>query len=156
MPTTKYACLAEQVTQETCYSRFTRAGTARENEDGVFEIANAGQLYWFADKVNNDNANFGSANAILTADIVVNEGNAEDWGETPPSKKWYPISGFAGKFDGQGHTISGICLIDNDNNDVEYQGLFGVTTTNVHIRDFKLKNSYFKSSFTLALTFVYE
>ncbi|MGN0657733.1 MAG: hypothetical protein ACI4KR_13175, partial [Ruminiclostridium sp.] len=42
------------------------------DSDGVYEIGNAGQLYWFAEQVNNDNENFGSANAVLTDNIVVN------------------------------------------------------------------------------------
>ena len=37
-----------------------------------YEISNAGQLYWFADKVNNGEY---SLNAVLTADISVNEGD---------------------------------------------------------------------------------
>lgn len=45
-----------------------------EGFDEVYEIGNAGQLYWFADKVNNDNSNFGSAKAVLTANITVNSG----------------------------------------------------------------------------------
>ncbi len=41
---------------------------ATKNTNDYYEIGNAGQLYWFAEKVNNDNENYGSANAILTAD----------------------------------------------------------------------------------------
>ena len=44
----------------------------------------------------------------LGADIVVNEGSAEDWEKTMPENLWSPIYGFAGTFDGQGHTISGV------------------------------------------------
>lgn len=44
----------------------------------------------------------------LGADIVVNEGNASDWANERPRLRWTPISNFAGSFDGQGHTISGI------------------------------------------------
>ena len=49
------------------------------NEDGtkdaVYEISNAGQLYWFAGLVNGTLSGVAqnkSANAVLTADIVVN------------------------------------------------------------------------------------
>ena len=38
--------------------------------DNIYEISNAGQLYWFAEHVNAGN---NAANAILTADIVVNQ-----------------------------------------------------------------------------------
>ncbi|MDD7528433.1 MAG: hypothetical protein PUK04_03060 [Bacteroidales bacterium] len=46
------------------------------DNDGVYEIGNAGQLYWFAALVNGTDGltqNLG-ANAILTADITVNTG----------------------------------------------------------------------------------
>lgn len=41
------------------------------NSDGVYEIENAGELYWFAEQVNGGNADAG---AILTADIDANPG----------------------------------------------------------------------------------
>ncbi|MFR6496974.1 MAG: hypothetical protein ACLUOF_11780, partial [Ruminococcus sp.] len=51
-----------------------------EEVNGVYQIANAGQLYWFAAYVNTydyDNATYPNvaANAVLTADITVNEGD---------------------------------------------------------------------------------
>ena len=50
------------------------ATTPNKDGNGVYQIGTAAELYWFADKVNNDNANYGSAKAVLTADIVVNTG----------------------------------------------------------------------------------
>ncbi|MGN0634146.1 MAG: hypothetical protein ACI4JW_09800, partial [Oscillospiraceae bacterium] len=44
-----------------------------KDSSGVYRIGTAGELYWFADKVNNDNGTYGNANAVLTANIVVNE-----------------------------------------------------------------------------------
>ena len=44
----------------------------------------------------------------LGADIVINEGSAEDWEKITPGIHWSPIYGFSGTFDGQGHTISGL------------------------------------------------
>ena len=49
-----------------------------ENNDGVYEIGNAGQLYWFAACVNGSTEGIQqnkSAKAVLTADITVNTGN---------------------------------------------------------------------------------
>ena len=40
--------------------------------DSPYEISTAAELYWFADKVNNENDTYKSANAVLTANIVVN------------------------------------------------------------------------------------
>ena len=97
-------------------------------KDVVYEIGNAGQLYWFADKVNNDNDTYKNANAVLTADITVNTGVLDDNGnpakDTKEFKNWTPIGTvnykYQGTFDGQNHTISGL-YYDNLN----YVGLFG-------------------------------
>ncbi len=114
-----------------------------ENEDGVFEIANAGQLYWFADKVNNDNANFGSADAILTSDIVVNEGVMNK--NSTDVRVWTPIGikskSYTGIFDGNNKTVSGLYV--NEENK-QFIGLFGYVGTGCEIKSIGIINSYFK------------
>ncbi len=111
-------------------------------EDNVYEISNAGQLYWFADKVNNDNANFGSANVILTADIVVNEGVMT--AETTGAREWIPIGnydyGYDGTFDGNDHTVSGIYY---NNNETSYIGLVGFVDKRCIVKNTGVINSYF-------------
>ena len=77
----------------------------------------------------------------LGADITVNKGNAADWKSNAPSSPWYSIRKFAGTFDGQGHTISGIYM----KTDIQGSGLFGETTPKTVIKNFKLTNSYFES-----------
>jgi len=77
----------------------------------------------------------------LGADIVVNEGNAKEWKDNAPQRNWFPIQQFAGTFDGQGHTISGIYA---DTTDIE-MGLFANTKEKCVIQDFKLVNSYFET-----------
>lgn len=119
---------------------------ADKNSKGEYEIGNAGQLYWFADKVNNDNANYGSENAVLTADIVVNTGDVANCNGVKGDGwiDWTPIGNdsnkYTGIFDGQNHTISGLYFNDSD---TSYVGLFGCingcTIQNVGILD-----SYFK------------
>ena len=87
----------------------------------------------------------------LGADIVVNEGNAKDWDGYFADTLWKPIEGFAGTFDGQGHSISGICCkdygytIDGPNVVQSPSGLFVNTQKDCVIKDFKLLNSYFCS-----------
>ena len=120
--------------------------------NGVYQIANAGQLYWFAAYVNTydyDNATYPNvaANAVLTADITVNEGDvagcdgtkAEGW------RVWTPIAPntatYAGKFDGQGHTISGLYF---NNEEEDYVGIFGQLRDGGEIQNVGLKNSYFR------------
>ena len=79
--------------------------------DGVYQIGNAAQLYWFAQLVNEGET---AANAVLTADIVVNENVLTAEGELngTPTYSWTPIGTsskqYAGTFDGNGHTISGL------------------------------------------------
>jgi len=78
----------------------------------------------------------------LGADIVLNEGNAVDWKETAPKNKWTPIKQFAGTFDGQGHSISGVYLKKNS----VIAGLFGTIEEGALIQDFKLVNSYIETN----------
>lgn len=61
---------------EDCTSPYEPA----TEENGTYQIANAGNLYWFAEQVNYEDEDTGAhpnsaINAVLTADIVVNEGN---------------------------------------------------------------------------------
>lgn len=111
------------------------------SETGNYEIENAGQLYWFAAKVN---AGETSANAILTADIVVNEGDLSGYDGISENswRKWTPINSYSGTFDGQNHKISGLYF--NDDNRV-FIGLFE-TTEGATIKKVGVVNSYFEGS----------
>lgn len=128
---------------------------AVQNEAGTYEISNAGQLYWFADKVNNDNETYGSANAVLTGDITVNKGVLTADGQLAEDaskfRVWTPIGTkydntstvvpYNGIFDGQGYTISGLYC----NKNVKYGGLFGYlgsgTITNVSVTDMYIQTA---------------
>lgn len=121
------------------------------NSDGVYEIGNAGQLYWFASLVNGDrtHADFesqnGAANAILVKDIVVNDGDISKLASAQSNslRKWSPIgtsdNSYTGQFDGQGHTISGIYFSDSTADNV---GLFGYTRGGADIYNVGIVNSY--------------
>ena len=96
--------------------------------DGYYEIANAGNLYWFAQQVNGGN---NAINGRLTADIVVNENvldeNGDLNGDGSNFRVWTPIghrnsSRYIGNFDGGNHTVSGLYFNDSS---VRYVGLFG-------------------------------
>ena len=97
-----------------------------------YAISSAEELYGFAAIVNDGTT---SANGVLTADIVVNENvlKADGTLNGRPTHSWTPIGtyskNFNGKFDGQGHTISGV-YFSNTNDDNypsggNYVGLFG-------------------------------
>ncbi|MBQ8297806.1 MAG: hypothetical protein IJX77_08500 [Ruminococcus sp.] len=126
--------------------------------DGYYEIGNAGQLYWFADlensySLNSDNAAFPADCAVLTADIVVNDQVLNDDGtlisDTTGLREWTPIGRYNyatdiyynGKFDGQGHTISGLYY---SNSNLAYVGLFGQLKDNASVKNVGVLDSYFK------------
>lgn len=115
------------------------------SKDEVYEISNAGQLYWFAGLVNGTLSGVDqntSANAVLTADIIVNENVLKSDGTLNEGtfKEWTPVgvgddSSYTGIFDGKNHTISGLYF---SNQDKVYVGLFGYNSgkiSNVGILD---------------------
>ncbi|MBR4440710.1 MAG: bacterial Ig-like domain-containing protein, partial [Bacteroidales bacterium] len=124
--------------------------------NGVYQISNAEELYGFMHLVNNGENN---ADAVLTADIVVNENVLEKVhsGNTAGLREWYSIgdNGYAGfvetnceyggVFDGNFHTISGLYydskLVGNSQ-----CGLFsGVNNT---VKNVIVKDTYFGNSAT--------
>lgn len=116
-----------------------KANVSWYTEDGKeFVISTVDELYGLVKL--SEYYDFSGQTIKLGADIVVNEGNAEDWAEKAPSARWFPIDGFAGTFDGQGHTISGLYGYGVDT----AMGLFSNTKMSCSIKDFKLLNSYFK------------
>lgn len=119
-----------------------------DSKDKVYEIGNAGQLYWFSGLVNGTLSGVEqnvSANAVLTADIVVNKNVLKSDGTLNEGtfKEWTPITGssnstYSGIFDGQNHTISGLYFNQEDSYDV---GLFG--RNNGKIANAGILDSYF-------------
>lgn len=113
------------------------------SKDAVYEISNAGQLYWFAGLVNGTLSGVPqntSANAVLTKDIVVNEDVLKSDGTVNEGtfKEWTPIatnaSPYTGIFEGQNHTISGLYF----KQETSFVGLFSVNSgkiANVGILD---------------------
>lgn len=77
----------------------------------------------------------------LGKDIVLNEGNASDWSKKAPACSWYPIQNFAGTFDGQGYTLSGVYYSNPQSTGYGY-GLFTETKDGAVVKNFSLKNSY--------------
>ena len=100
----------------------------------VYEISNAGQLFWFAGLVNGDHthAEFDSQNVAASAVLLNNI-------TIPADMAWTPIGNastiYTGTFDGQNHTISGMTI----ENAESYSGLFGNVTGTV--RDFTVTGS---------------
>ena len=91
--------------------------------DGVYEIATASALKFFADKVNAGDDYFAGKTLILVNDIDL--ANVE-W---TPIGSAYKDHGFMGNFDGNGMTIKNLKMtqLTPDADGYVYAGLFGVT-----------------------------
>lgn len=116
------------------------SGTASD----PYKIANGAQLAFLAQKVN-AGGSFQTAYYELTADIVLNEGDAAAWAETAPANSYTAIGtwekAFGGNFNGNGHTITGIYI----STDKDGQGLFGVIQGGAVIKNLAVVNSYIKA-----------
>jgi len=115
---------------------------------GYYAIGNTAQLYWFADKVNNENATYGSVKAVLIANITVNanvlkeDGTLNGDGST--FRVWTPIGNsssnkYTGTFDGNGKTVSGLYFNDSSKYDV---GLFGNVFNGGTVKNVGVIDSY--------------
>ena len=118
-----------------------------QNSEGYYEIADEKQLYWFLEHISREGNQ--NQNAILVSDIVCNSNVVDrvDLNKNNELNQWYPNyyqgkyrtinrnSVFSGKFNGNGHSISGIYLCDTTlNNAGLFQTLKG-TVENLAILD---------------------
>ena len=126
-----------------------------------YQIGTAEELYWFAGLVNGDKSIIGSdtpqntsANAVLTADITINENVLNEDGELNSGSftQWTPICGkeigkfvyteYTGTFDGGGHSISGLYYYGSG----DYVGLFGFVGSGGRVQNVKVTDSYISNS----------
>ena len=122
--------------------------TEPEVVDNVYQISSASELLYFMFDVNNGNV---SANAVLLNDIVVNADLLKQIADllkstskaAPVLTEWQPIgttkNAYRGTFDGNGHTISGIYIKDETQNNV---GLFGNVAPEAVIKNLGVTDSY--------------
>ncbi len=122
------------------------------NDENVYEISNASQLYWFAALVNgtlNGVKQDTDADAILTNDIVVNQDVLTKQGalngDGSAFTEWAPIGAsssakYQGIFDGNGYTISGLYVNDTALN---WAGFVSMTDTNAIVQNLTIADSYF-------------
>lgn len=110
-----------------------------------YQIADADDLYWFAEQVNGGDVD---ACAVLTADIMINENvldeNGALNGESSAYTQWTPMGGgfdgpgFTGTFDGAGFNIRGVVIDSTDS----YVGLFSKIGENGVVKDLTLADSF--------------
>ncbi len=115
------------------------------NNDGVYEIYNAGQLYWFAAQVD---AGKKAISGKLMADIVVNEGTVT--ASSTGLRAWNPIGYYnsesdyitiKGTFDGNNKTVSGLYFNSRTAMGV---GLFSCVDSGSIVKNVGVINSYIK------------
>ena len=131
------ACKHESYTDGTCTACGVACGHSLDTDGlctvcggyepavlsgSVYQIGNAGQLFWFAELVNEGSTR---ASAVLTADITI-----------PAGMKWTPIGNasqpYRGTFNGGDHTISGLYFSDDS---ADYVGLFGIVESTGKIQN---------------------
>ena len=112
----------------------------------VYEISNAGQLYWFAQLVNSGEY---TANGKLTADITVNENvmNSDGTLGSGTFRAWTPMgksqSRYEGTFDGNFKTVSGLYF---GNGSMDCVGLFGCLGQNGLVKNLGILDTYFRGA----------
>jgi len=116
-------------------------------KEGVYEISNAGQLYWFAAQLRAKQPT-AMMKAKLTCNITVNATLLNAQGELRSGSKraWVPLGDaetvMTGvELDGQGYYISGLYASYDDGRDV---GLFG-KASHITVKNLGIIDSYFYS-----------
>ena len=114
-----------------------------------YVIATSADLYGLVEVAKT--YNFHNKTIYLGADITVNEGDATTWNaDNAPEYQWATAIGdhstlyFGGTFDGQNDTISGLYTYTSG----QGIGLFGHTNVNAKIRNLRLENSYFETTYS--------
>lgn len=139
---TDWGCSGHKFTKGICVN----CGKAMKPElkDNVYQIDNYGNLVWLQRYIDEGNT---SVDAILISNIIANEDLLNDNGElkSTPNYIWTPISqsddfskAYAGIFDGNGHTISGLYSVSGDR-----IALFG--SLNGTVKNLGIINSYFSN-----------
>ena len=129
--------------------------------DGCYQISTAEELYGFAEIVNGYDSTAANTSACgeLTKDIVVNKNVLNKWDllnsdSAETLAVWKPMVDFAGKFDGNGHTISGLY---SPNSAGLFESITSPENSVVVVRDLGILDSYFSSTDYLGVlvNFVY-
>ena len=148
-------CASVALTSVCANAAYINYETPAQGSDGCYEISTAGELYGFSSIVNGyTTANPFIGCARLTKDIVVNENVLTADGELNSSASsdfatWNPLMRYAGTFDGQGHTISGLYVNRNSGNAGFIGTIEGVAGTPkmVVVKNLGVLDSYFQGSY---------
>ncbi len=142
------------VDQTDVFARFV----TERSSDGYYLISNLSELIWFRNEVNFGNT---AINGRLTADIEMNDGKYVVVGGVVSfldnAEIWVPIGGYdylneddyvkfyQGKFDGDGHTLSGFYIKhDAMAANASELGIFGAITETASIEELNVTRSHFE------------
>ncbi|MBQ6554669.1 MAG: hypothetical protein IJL89_05505, partial [Firmicutes bacterium] len=159
--TTTKETTTEKPTETTTHQQTTNADGYDENGfgnngtcqpadlvNGIYEIGNMGQFYWYANFINSGN----EGDAALTADIVFNPGSYAEWEQV---YGWTPIGNatdhnkgehYTNTFDGRGHSVSGLYCRSFGDDEFFFAGLFGCLSEGAAVKNLGVINSYFYST----------
>ena len=140
-------CMVLALMPATVFAEVITPETPQKDTDGVYQIGSAEELYGFAELVNSGGTDQ-NTKAVLTADITVNQdvlkANGTLADDTSGFTSWTPIgnssNSYTGKFDGQGHTVSGLYFNNDSTSGV---GLFRCLGENGEIKNVGVIDSYF-------------
>lgn len=135
----------------------THHSELKSTHNGYYAIENAGQLYWFAKKVDDKEigtltySNYGgytyvAVNAVLTDDIIDNKNviNANGELNSGSFRAYNPVGTYYvqlnGVFDGNQKTVSGLYCSDTSMNCI---GLIAETFSSAIVKNVTVKDSYF-------------
>ena len=127
------------------------------SESSPYEISSAEELQYLSDLLadkNDRTSEYRKKNYILTADISLNDtSDYANWSENGPEYDWRPIgteATFCGVFDGNGHTIRGLYMnadMEDDNTtDAKKNGGLFADVIDGTIKDLNLTDAYLEIS----------
>jgi len=155
------AITPEDTGDKTYYAAwFKMKMPALDSTDDCFQISDAAELYGFAAYVSGThrmyyNVKMPTACGKLTKDVVVNEHVLNEDGSLDSLNTlsfliWNPIDSFAGTFNGQGHTISGLYNSKDDGGSKGFINKVGLEKDSVVIKNLGIKDTYFSGSTDVA------
>ena len=120
-------------------------------ESNEFYISTAAQLARFAYMMNSEGRLFAGKTVRLTADIDL---SAHYWKPIGYKEAW----AFAGTFDGEGHTISGVSFGPNSfsTSGNVFCGVFGVNGAKGTVRNINVANSTFEAVYNVGGVVAYN
>jgi len=146
-----------QAEEELVWSGNVDTSWFRDTSAKEYKIRTAEELAGLANIVNGGNT-FEGKTIYLENDIILNQGDASTWKQTPPKNEWIPIGTdgkqFKGTFNGKGHTVSGmhISYTKESGASDDQQGFFGVvaqTASGVDapsVKNVSVVNSYINNT----------